>query len=736
MNRHVIAPLIGSVLAMPLASQTCPAQEIEEVVVTAQKRESTVLDTPATVDVLATQMLQEFRINDLQSLNRLVPGFQFEMGAGGNMTLAIRGVGTTSSAQSFEQSVSPYIDGIYLGGNNRDFSWPLFDLERIEVLKGTQSGIAGQNTSVGVVNIVTRKPGDTLGGYAKVATEFLNQGYSGEGALDVPFSDTVKARFTGYYKDWGGWIHNRATGHDLGESTTYAGRVNLTWAASDRVNVHVFGEYDHMKQIGSATAMIYSELTSPGGYSAYVAPFFNWKPETDETASYGTNPISSIGVGFGGDSGVLADTVKGSATIDVDVGGGYQLTSVTSASRVHDKLSVDQDFSQADVPSAADPTPSQWLAQNSSYQQLTEELRLTSPQLGRFNYLVGLWYRYAVQDKTTNIYITPAFPAPMTGISWPFKQTTNNASVFADANFKILDNLTLGGTARYTDEDKAGHVQGNTVFAPNATFPAFPRFDSDLKEGFLDGSVRLKFEPTAATSLYALWSHGTKTGALVDLVASGQPQTVKPEVVQMTELGAKTELLDRSLTLNVSLFKFRITDYQDSFTAAVNGTVLFVASNSDVRGNGADIQMEWRPSRSFRLGASAEHLDAENETFGGRFVRSPKWQLAGNVRYDFPLFGLGTGVFANVLHKDDYFQYPAGQANRLIAMTPAYTTADFGVDVAASERLTVRLLCKNCTDEHIDIRATSGQFGPTRARGVYAYFPELRTVTLEGTYNF
>lgn len=703
---------------------------LEEVIVSAQKRDTTVLDTPTTVNVIGPEALTDFRINDLQSINRLVPGYQFEMGAGSNMTLSIRGIGTTSSAQSFEQSVAPYIDGIYLGGNNRDFSWPLFDLERIEVLKGTQSGIAGQNTSVGVVSLVTQKPGNTVAGYLTAGVELENDGYSAEGAIDVPMSKTLRTRFSGYFNQRGGWIDNVRTGHELGENETYAGRINTVWDVTDNTSVRLFAEYDHLRQIGSAPSVIYRDST--GAYAQYVSPYFDWSPEISRTVLFGNNPTPNVGIGYGGDSGVLSDSLKGAITLDIELGGGHRLTSITAASQIDDKLSVDQDTSQADIPSASDPTPSQWLSQTSDYQQFTEELRLTSPSEQRLSYIVGLWYRNAEQKKTTNIVF---FTAAQNGISWPFKQTTDNYSAFGDLNFKLTDQFSLGGTLRYTHEEKDGEVQGNTVFAPNPAFPAFALFESSLSDDFVDGSVRLQYEPSNTTTWYALYSHGTKTGALVDLVASGRPQVVKPEVVETVELGWKSEWFERTLALNLSVFQMDITDYQDSFTASVNGQLLFVASNTDVTSTGADAQLAWRPTERLKFGATAEYLDAENDTVGGTFVRSPKWQFGGDARFTFPLGSLEGAVFANVLYKDDYYNFPFGQPARVLAITPAYTTADIGMSVDA-ERWNVSVLCKNCTDEYAKVRAQSASFGPTRAAAQFAFIPELRTVMLRATYNF
>jgi iron complex outermembrane receptor protein len=719
---------------MPSAASNVQPTQPAEIVVTGQKRSQTLKEVPATVNVLTSDAIKRAGVQDLQGLNRLIPGFQLEMGAGGNMTLAVRGIGTTSSAQSFEQSVAPYINGVYLGGNNRDFSWPLFDVKRIEIYKGTQSGIQGQNTSAGVINIVTETPGDTFGGYALGGVEFVNHGYHLEGAVDIPASSTFKVRITGYDNLRGGWIKNVLTGRDLGKQHNYAGRVTARWDITPDLHLNLYGEYDHEKQIGSATSEIDQDPT--GGYAAYIAPFLGaWRPNLGRTAMLLVNVEPSLGVTFGGDSGVLAHSWKGSAALDYNLGGGYTLTSITSASQIKDLLSVDQDFSPATLPTVQAPAQSQLLLQTSRYHQFTEELRLSSPTSARFNYIVGLWYRHAQQAKTTAIFIAPA-PGTLFNIHWPFKATTNNASIFADATYRISDVLKLGGSLRYTHENKPSQVEGLGNFV--APFPPFPLFKTTIRSSFLDGSARLQYEPSGRLNFYALYSHGTKTGALVDLVASGKPQVVKPEVIQTYELGAKVSVPEARLYFDVAAFYMPIKNYQDSFTSTVNGFVLFTAANTDVHTKGIDASVQWMPVDGLTLNGTLEFLDAEDVTRGGTFVRSPKLQFTAGARYEHPINSLDAkaAIFANIMHKGSYYDYPPGNPNRFTATTPAYDFLDVGAELTLRNDLSFELLCKNCTNTYAYIRSTNGTFGPLKAPGIYHYIPELRTVTLQATYRF
>lgn len=715
------------------------AQTLEELVVTAQKRDETVLTTPATVSVLTPATLASYRLTDLQSIQRLVPGFQFEY-ITSQATITIRGIGTTAQAQSIEQAVAPYLNGVYLGGWNRDFGWPLFDLDHVEVFKGTQSGIAGQSTSVGMIDMTTKKPGDKFGGYLQAGGEFVNGGYNAEGAVDLPVNDKFKVRLSTYFNDRGGWVHDPVTGNDLGHQITWAGRFNALWAPTDNITAQFYGEYDHQKQVGSESNIIIADPVH--AYANYVAPYFTWRSGILESAAYGHNWDPNVGVWFGGNDGILAESFKGSGRFDIKLGD-FTLTSITAGSFVSERVSIDQDYSQADIPTAANPASSQWLAQNNDYHQITEELRLSSPQNERLSYIAGLWYRHANETLLSEFFLGTGLPSlrlpgRLAGTQEPFHETTENASAYADAEYKLSDKLTLGGTIRYTHEDKDADVKGVPIagLAPNSTFIPFPLYRSSLTSHFWDGSARLSYAPAENWNLYALYSHGTKTGAVINFVAGGKPAIVLPEVARTYELGAKTQLLDRRLGIDLSVFHMLVDNYQDVFTSRTGGVVLFIAQNTNVRTNGVDAQVNWQATPDLSVAASVEYLDALNTSLGGAFVRSPKWTVGANGRYRFQMFGLQSALFGDVLYKSKYFNLPPTQAARLTTITPAYTTLDVGAEVYPTDRINVSLLCKNCTNQLIRIRPNFAGFGPTGGQAQYQFTPELRTISMQVKYEF
>ena len=697
--------------AVPESAEGIP-QSIEaeagEIVVTAQKRAVTLNDLAATANVISGDQLQKLEIKSFDSLGIVVPGYSFQRSAGGNSFVSIRGVGTTSSGQSLEQSVAAYINGVYAGGNPRELSTPLYDIGRVEVLKGGQSGIAGQNTSVGQVNIVTRQPGDDLGGYVQAGYEFHYEGRNAEGAVDLPLSEALKVRLSGFYQDTGGFIRNVFLHRDGGDDTFYSGRINAVLQASDNVQVRLFAQYDDGQRIGSTQAPF-------DVIPALLVPFIpDLRRKETRGATFGGRST------FGGDEGYRYDEIRGSLTIDVDLGG-PTLTSVTGGSKIDDHLEVDGDQTPAD---------GGWINQDSDYSQFHQELRLVSPSGGALEYILGGWYRHAKQDKlftnTNDVNGAPLFKADI-----PFLQITDTYSVFGDLQYRLTDTLSIGGNLRYTAEKKRGRIQSISNYP--FIFTAFPLSRAKLTPNFFDGSVRVKYEPTNDIMLYALYSHGTKTGSVADLVSSFQ--VLRPEIAETYEIGAKFQFPQQRLNLNLSAFRMDVQDFQDVYVVTVPVTH-FQTENRDLYTQGVEFQADWRPVDRLNMSVSGIFMDSHDEN-GGRAVRTPQVTLNGTFRYEQPIANgdLTLAFFGNASYSSRYYNQPAnlGPLVRATGTTPAYALVDLGLELAAERGWSVKLLVKNVTNTYVHLAALSYTGEPTSRRGFQL---PLRQYFLTLGYNF
>ena len=177
-------------------AQAGPALEVIEI--TSQKRVQTLQEVPATVTAVSGALLDEYGIDDLFEMADLVPGMVFSRAPDDGLALTLRGLGTPARTQSFDQSVALFQDGMFVG-KGRMYSAAFFDVERIEVIKGTQSTLLGKNTSLGAISVISKKPSDVFEGNIKVAREFVNDGWTVDGGLDMPLADNFSVRIAGHY---------------------------------------------------------------------------------------------------------------------------------------------------------------------------------------------------------------------------------------------------------------------------------------------------------------------------------------------------------------------------------------------------------------------------------------------------------------------------------------------------------------------------------------------------------
>lgn len=712
----------GSALlaSAPSASSAQPATG--EIIVTAQKRATNLQKLPATISVVSGETMQNLEIRTLEKLNTLIPGFNFERAAGGNSILAIRGVGTTSAGQSLEQSVAGYINGVYMGGNIREFSTPLYDIGQIEVLKGTQSGISGQNTSVGALNIVTRLPGDRFGGYALVGHEFKFDGWNAEAAVDVPLSSDLKLRVSGLYDDVGGYVKNLATGRWTGGGKTYSGRANLVWTASSTVKVKLYGQYDHTHSFNN-TLVPFGNPISPL-YSLFIPGLSVENSTVNQYTSHGE----------GGDAFFRYNNLRGSMTIDVDLGGPV-LTSITSASRLRDELALDIDLAPVDFLA---------LTQSGLYRQVHQEVRIVSPSNQRLSYIFGAWLRHSKQDKSIRYY-TDTLPGPPPFINLggyadiPFEQTTDTRSVFGDLHYKIDKQLVVGGTLRFTSETKKGAIE--IIANPTSGFAPYPRTTGKLTPNFVDGSAAVQYSPADSINLYALYAHGTKTGAFID--QTPVLTSVRPEKTDTFELGAKLKVPDARLTFNGSAFRMNVKDYQDVFAVVTPTGIRFIPQNRDLYTQGIELQSNWRPLEGLSLGGAALFLHSREKATGEDAARSPKLTVSGNARYEVPLSAAWkAAAFVNASHSSSYvntvrrpvpFPTGPGTTDPNFTRSPAHSIIDVGVQVFQETGFSAKFVVQNVTNEHAYATVDVLTLDPTSRQG--ALLP-LRRMVLTLGYSY
>lgn len=221
MKKIYLAVLLGGTALTPAlayAQSVSSGPTVEEVIVTAQRRETKLETTPMSVNVVSGAQVEQAGVRELKDLKASVPGVTIHETPGGLTGVSIRGIGTSAGSQLFEQSVGLFVDGVY-HPRARQFRDGLFDVDRIEVVKGSQGVLFGKNTSVGAISIMSRNPGAEFGGYLQGEYESEFGSSTIQGAVDVPVSDRFRFRIAALHDDQAGWMRNATENRDEGSET-------------------------------------------------------------------------------------------------------------------------------------------------------------------------------------------------------------------------------------------------------------------------------------------------------------------------------------------------------------------------------------------------------------------------------------------------------------------------------------------------------------------------------------
>ena len=700
---------------LPLAANAqTGGRVLEEIVVTAQKREQRVQEIPTTVTVVSSVEMDKFQITELEDLDAIVPGLVFNRTPGDNVAITIRGIGTFSGQQSFEQSVISYIDGIY-GGFQKDYSIALYDLERVEVLKGTQSGILGKNASVGALNVITRKPGSELGGYMRGAYETENPGWGAEGAVDLPMSDNFRVRLAGLYRDDDGYAHNPISGRKIPQKEIYSGRINAVWDLNDKITATLMAQYDNRDLLGNTQSIVGDD---PGGVVSAADPRFVPGQGAKELVIFRGN----LPAGIPDDAIDQTESFRSSLTIDADIGE-HTLTSVTAGSSTDNVFTVDFDFF----------TAQQYFDQTGDFSELSQELRLASPGDHRFSYIAGLAYLHTEWDRVFDT-------VHGEGGFWtriPFEQDVDTFSIFGKGDYNLTETVTVSASVRWVNEQKDVIIES---FAPPGSgfipwpvvFTPFPRTEQSRSPDFVDGGISVQYSPSDDAMIYASFNKGTKTGGFADITGNvvDNANEVDDEIAYNWEVGTKLTLADGAANLNLAAWYMEIDDFQEAIVVA--GT--FVTRNIDLESRGVEVQATWLATEYLVFGGTLTYVDSEDVDTGLTTLRSPEWN--GNVRVDYgrPIQGTGYSwnAAAQVFYRDEYFNTPGVTFN----MGDSRSVLDVRLGIEHESGWSVALLGKNVTDE---VDCGHGSFSALFGAGPGLQLCTLevpRTIALEGRYNF
>lgn len=708
-----IVLLAGAAFAPAVASAQETAVFDDAIVVTAQKREQKLQDIGLSVSAVGGAALDAMGRQDVTALAGQVPSLQVSQYSPTITVFNIRGVSQNDFADSQEAPIAFYNDEVYVSALGA-ISGQMFDLERVEILRGPQGTLFGRNATGGLVQAITKKPTSTFEGFGTLTVGSYGQ-IATEGAVSGPLSDTVRARLALTTNHHGGYIENRI-GRDIGNSRFFGGRLQVE--ADVGTNGTLLVKLQGLRN---------KDETS-GGPFTHVGAGFN-----EDGLGYALGPNEDFWGTCGGcDAFGYRDADDDPFTADFDRTGyfdrkfwsvtaryehdfgGMQLTSITDYQDLKKRYAEDSDMS---------PLPIFHYDTAQDLYQLSQELRL-SGESDRLTWLGGI---YGLKIKTENAYQIDGSAILGFIENYGGTQKTDSIAVFGQAEYKASDQISLIIGGRYSWDwkkyDYAHAENGVTDFVFNSST------NPDLaKQTFKNwsGKIELDYRPVDDVLLYVSANRGTKSGGFgIQAFAPIDPTTLPydQEVLTNYEGGFKAEFADRMVTLNGSVFHY---DYKDYQAFSLDGLSQFV-TNRPAKVTGFEGELILRPATGLMLSAFFAHLDTKVKNIrlpAGRVTdrempQAPEWSVGGMLRYAIPV-GPGSLAFQTDW-KYDSKQY-FSTFNAPIDLEDSHLVGNVRVSFTTEDdRWVIAAFANNVTDKeyriyNLDLGAVLGLSNQTYAR--------------------
>jgi iron complex outermembrane receptor protein len=632
-NLFIALPLAAAIIgtAQPHASV------LEEVIVTAQKREQSLQDVGVSVTAFTGKQLEQLGLDDAIDLVAQTPGLEVSGAGGGTInSFSVRGVTQNDFAASQESPVAVYIDEGYISLNSiTNFS--LFDIERVEVLRGPQGTLFGRNATGGLVHYITARPTQEAEGY--VDFEIGEEGRQRiEAAISGGLSDTVSGRLSGVYNKSDGLIDNDI-GPDLMATDDYSVRGQLLIDVSDDLSVLLKAQYA-------------DEDSVRGGYAHTVAAAGEFVADPTATDFFGYRDADNNPYTASNDFAGYTRAEVSEFMVNVEwTLGDYTLTSITDYQDVEDAYGEDADASPADVYN---------YEQRNTVKQFSQEIRVNWE--GETSKTVVGFYYLNIDGEYQTRQTGDAFFG--SGVGYPVgtaevaqgQQDTTTYALFAQTEIDLSETvaLTLGG--RYNKDDKDFTYRSTDIyFLQGGDFS----FRDSLTEDDWSAKVQIDYRPNGDWLLYAGVNRGIKAGGFnlpLFPIAEGDFEFTG-EVLTTYEAGFKATLSE-STRLNVSAYYY---DYEDYQAYSFDGFATFLF-NAEAETTGAEIELITTPVKGLDILLGAAWMDAEvtdvprsiSPTGKETAALAPDLSVNGLIRYSWQALGGSVAVQLDGNWKDDH----------------------------------------------------------------------------------
>jgi iron complex outermembrane receptor protein len=606
---------------------------LEEVIVTARKRQESILNVPVDEQVIPQARLETMQVTELTDLPKITPGLNFGHSLLSIGTfVSIRGIGTSSSDPGVDQSVSLNIDGLSLG-NGLAFSSGLFDVGQVEVLKGPQALFYGKSSPGGVISLRTADPTDQFEVIGRGAYEFESANPRGELIVSGPVTDSLKLRLATMYQSPEGYFNNVATAlPDTGaltptdrhspDATNYQFRGTALWTPFSQLTARLKTNFVHDRAVNAESSQCTDAPTGTSipGFPALLGPGACAPLSRNEQLVF-LNPanfpaILNNGVPF-------LETNQAYGTLDLN----YAATDTLS-------LTSTTGYYNLSSQSMVNPTESSYagpfLGINNHFhrREATEEVRANSDFKGPLNFTLGALYEsglmtdhVTVAGNTIPNYVAPGVTLPPVEADAITPVDIKTHSVFGQARWDIVDRLELAGGLRWTDEKRVESPYNALTGQPT------PVPVPELQSKRYSPEVTLTYKPTDDLTAFGAWKQGYKSGSfsVATPVVAGTNNSFGDEKVNGGEAGLKGRLLDRQLSFDVSIYDYYYNGLQvGAISPPVNGLpVIQTVNAASARTYGVDFDTAYHPAAITGLG-----LNGAVEWNHGRYLKfnnAPCW---------------------------------------------------------------------------------------------------------------
>jgi iron complex outermembrane receptor protein len=611
-------------------SQDSAGPTVDEVVVTAQKREERLQDVPVSATVIGQERIDSAQIANGSEIARLTPNLRVSvLGNQDQPKFSMRGVATAEFNLNAVSPTGVFYDEVYIGASF--LGGPqLYDMERVEVLRGPQGTLFGKNTTGGAVNFITAKP-QFDPSFDITGEAGTNESYHVDGSVGGPLSETIAARFSFSASKSDGWQENvNPAGQDLSSIDSQAARLALRFKDEDTdIILRVFASRSSPKAIGPINYGLFPGGTNAFGINPRVNPFNGKKFDAHQGAYDRSGDIEVEGQG-------------GYLTVNQDIGP-VTLTSITSYIEGSFLNLVDGDGSIGDL---------LHIDFYSDTREISQDLRIATNFDGPANFIAGVYYFEDDVDVRT-LY-------RLFGGAAIFNQTYNqkrqSVAVYADGDWDLTDHLTLYGGLRWTTDE--GTVSNFTVTPLIATQPDISYEDSDPT-----GRIGLRWKITDNLMAYAQYARGYRSSAINGgaLTNPADLNVAEPETLDSYEAGLKGSLADGRVRFAASIFAYDFTNQQFINVVGIGNQQLVNAGQSTIVG--AEFEAAVAVTSNLDLTVGLGLLDSEYETLtlngsdlsGNELIEAPN--ISANFGADFhtPLFGGELRIHADASYVGDQY---------------------------------------------------------------------------------